>query len=53
MTRSDGAFYSGPPMGFILEPDPGVKIYHCSDTALFSDLKLLGEICRPTSDYST
>jgi len=47
MTRPDGAFYSGPPMGFILEPDPGVKIYHCGDTALFSDLKLLGETCRP------
>ena len=44
---SDGTFYSGPPMGFVVYPDPGVRIYHCGDTALFSDLRLIGELCRP------
>ena len=25
----------------------GVKVYHCGDTGLFSDMKMLGEIYRP------
>ena len=25
----------------------GVKLYHCGDTALFSDMKLIGEVARP------
>jgi len=47
MIAPDGTFYSGPPMGFILYADPGVRIYHSGDSALFSDLKLLGELYRP------
>ena len=44
----DGQFLSGPPMGFIVYPDPGVRIYHAGDTAIFSDLKLMGELYRPS-----
>ena len=43
----DGQYLSGQPLGFILYPDPGVRIYHSGDTAIFSDLKLIGELYRP------
>ena len=44
----DGSFASGVPMGFVIDVDPGVRFYHYGDTALFSDLKLIGELYRPT-----
>jgi len=47
MVEADGTYYSGPPMGFIIEPDPDVRIYHSGDSALFSDLKLIGQLYRP------
>ena len=43
-----GQLVAGLPMGFIVEPEPGIRIYHYGDTALFSDLKLIGELYRPT-----
>jgi len=43
----DGTFISGPPMGFIFYPDPGVRVWHSGDTAIFSDLKLYGELYQP------
>ena len=43
----DGSFISGPPMGFIFYPDPGVRVYHSGDTAIFSDMKLIGELYKP------
>lgn len=44
----DGTFASGVPMGFVVYADPGVRFYHYGDTALFSDLKLIGELYQPT-----
>lgn len=44
----DGSFASGVPMGFVVECGPDVRFYHYGDTALFSDLKLIGELYRPT-----
>jgi L-ascorbate metabolism protein UlaG (beta-lactamase superfamily) len=44
----DGTFVTGVPMGFIVEPEPGIRIYHYGDTAIFSDLKLIAELYRPT-----
>jgi len=43
----DGQYLTGQPLGFILYADPGVRIYHSGDTAIFSDLKLVGELYRP------
>jgi L-ascorbate metabolism protein UlaG (beta-lactamase superfamily) len=43
----DGQYLSGQPLGFIVEAEPGVQIYHSGDSALFSDLKLIGELYRP------
>ena len=43
----EGNFISGCPMGFIVYADPETRIYHSGDTALYSDLKLVGELYRP------
>jgi len=44
----DGQFLSGAPMGFMIYVDDETRIYHSGDTAIFSDLKLVGELYRPT-----
>ena len=44
----DGSFISGVPMAFIVHADDNVRFYHYGDTAIFSDLKLHGELYRPT-----
>jgi L-ascorbate metabolism protein UlaG (beta-lactamase superfamily) len=45
--ESEGpGFYGGCACGFVVGMD-GVRVYHAGDTALFSDMKLLGEIYRP------
>ncbi|MHC4992463.1 MAG: metal-dependent hydrolase [Planctomycetota bacterium] len=38
--------YMGMPCGLVINIG-GVSIYHCGDTGLFSDMRLLGEIYRP------
>lgn len=44
----EGGLLSGPAMGFIIETEPGVRIYHPGDTALTQDMKMWGELYRPT-----
>jgi L-ascorbate metabolism protein UlaG (beta-lactamase superfamily) len=44
----NGQYISGVPMGFIVEPEPGVRVYHCGDTAIFGDMKLIKELYAPT-----
>jgi L-ascorbate metabolism protein UlaG (beta-lactamase superfamily) len=39
-------FAGGSPAGFVVKMD-GVKVYHAGDTALFSDMKLIGELYHP------
>ena len=46
-TLSDGRSVTGNPMAFILETEPGVRIYHFGDTCVF-DMRLIGELYRPT-----
>ena len=43
----NGAAITGTPMGFIVETEPGVRIYHYGDTAIF-DMRLFGELYAPT-----
>jgi L-ascorbate metabolism protein UlaG (beta-lactamase superfamily) len=43
----NGQYLCGQPLSFIVYADPGVRIYHSGDTAIFSDLKLIGELYRP------
>lgn len=44
----DGRSVAGVPIGFIVEPEPGVRVYHFGDTAIFPGLRLIGELYRPT-----
>ncbi len=43
----DGTYVSGVPLSYIVYADPGVRFYHYGDTALFGDLKLIGDLYRP------
>jgi L-ascorbate metabolism protein UlaG (beta-lactamase superfamily) len=47
-TMRDGTFFNGVPMGFLFEMEPGVRIWHWGDSALFGDLRLVGELHAPT-----
>jgi L-ascorbate metabolism protein UlaG (beta-lactamase superfamily) len=44
----DGVWLCGQPMGFILYVDESTRIYHSGDSAIFSDLKLIGALYKPT-----
>ena len=44
----EGNLLSGPAMGFIVDAAPGVRIYHPGDTAISYDMKLWGELYKPT-----
>jgi L-ascorbate metabolism protein UlaG (beta-lactamase superfamily) len=41
------AIHSGLPAGFIIEKD-GETIYHAGDTAFFSEMKMIGEVYKPS-----
>jgi L-ascorbate metabolism protein UlaG (beta-lactamase superfamily) len=43
----DGQWLAGAPMGFILYASENCRIYHSGDTAIFSDLKLIGKLYKP------
>ncbi|MEW5815830.1 MAG: MBL fold metallo-hydrolase, partial [Spirochaetota bacterium] len=43
----DGKWLSGQPMGFILYASEDCRIYHSGDSAIFSDLRLIGQLYRP------
>lgn len=44
---SDGSLVTGVPLAFIVETEPGVRIYHYGDTSIF-DMRLIGELYEPT-----
>jgi L-ascorbate metabolism protein UlaG (beta-lactamase superfamily) len=46
-TLKDGRQVVGNPIAFLVETEPGVRIYHYGDTAIF-DMRLIGELYRPT-----
>lgn len=53
----DGS-YGGQPNGIVITLNSGLRIYHAGDTALFSDMALIGEIgidvaMLPIGDYFT
>ena len=39
--------YLGEPVGFVVELENGRTFYHAGDTALFGDMRLIGELHRP------
>lgn len=46
-TLSDGSQVVGTPIAWIIETEPGVRIYHYGDTCIF-DMRLIGELYSPT-----
>jgi len=46
-TLKDGRAVVGNPLAFIVETEPGVRIYHYGDTCVF-DMRLIGELYEPT-----
>lgn len=44
---SNGQIVTGVPLAYIVEPEPGLRIYHYGDTAVF-DMRLIGQLYRPT-----
>ncbi|HET8673243.1 MAG TPA: MBL fold metallo-hydrolase [Thermoleophilaceae bacterium] len=47
VTLADGTLITGTPLAFVIEPEPGLRIYHYGDTAIF-DMRLIAELHRPT-----
>ena len=43
----DQMVYGGEPCGYIVHLPGGFKIYHAGDTAVFGDMKLIGELYSP------
>lgn len=46
-TGLDEVHVGGEPVGFIIELENGLKIYHTGDTGLFMDMKFIGEYYKP------
>ena len=46
-TEGGGSIYGGEPMGYAMEFEGGFKLYHAGDTALFGDMRLIGELYDP------
>jgi L-ascorbate metabolism protein UlaG (beta-lactamase superfamily) len=44
---SNGQTVVGNPIAFVVETEPGVRIYHYGDTCIF-DMRLIGELYEPT-----
>ncbi|MCL1854748.1 MAG: MBL fold metallo-hydrolase [Clostridia bacterium] len=44
---SDGTAMDGFALGFIIYLPDGTRVYNASDTALFSDMRLIGELHKP------
>jgi L-ascorbate metabolism protein UlaG (beta-lactamase superfamily) len=40
--------YAGEPAGLIIRLPGGVTVYHAGDTAVFGDMKLIGQLYKPT-----
>lgn len=40
-------FDAGDPAGFVIRLENGFSVYHAGDTAVFSDMKIIGEIYKP------
>jgi L-ascorbate metabolism protein UlaG (beta-lactamase superfamily) len=43
----DKIIYGGEASGFVIKLPGGLKVYHAGDTAVFTDMKLIGELYAP------
>ena len=44
---AESPIYLGEPVGVVVELESGYRLFHAGDTALFGDLRLIGELYRP------
>jgi L-ascorbate metabolism protein UlaG (beta-lactamase superfamily) len=47
LSESGEILYYGVPMGFVINTENDIRIYHTGDTSLFGDLRLIGMLHRP------
>ncbi len=48
ITEEDGSVvYGGEAAGFVVEFENGFKVYHCGDTSVFGDMKIISELYSP------
>ncbi len=47
VTEGDQVIYAGEPVGFVIRLENGFSIYHAGDTAVFSDMKIIGDLYEP------
>jgi len=48
VTEDDGSVsYAGDACGFVVQFGNGFRVYHAGDTAVFGDMKLVGELYKP------
>jgi L-ascorbate metabolism protein UlaG (beta-lactamase superfamily) len=47
ITDGDRILYGGEAAGYVVEFEDGFKIYHSGDTAVFSDMTLIGKLLAP------
>lgn len=57
--EGDQILYGGEAVGYVVELENGFRLYHSGDTALFGDMRLIGELyqpdvaCLPIGDHYT
>lgn len=47
ITDGDQIIYGGEAAGYVIELEDGFKLYHSGDTAVFSDMALIGKLLEP------
>lgn len=47
-TLKDGRIVAGVPLSFIVETEPGVRIYHFGDTTIFPGMRMIADLYAPT-----
>jgi L-ascorbate metabolism protein UlaG (beta-lactamase superfamily) len=47
ITDGDQTIYGGEAAGYVIEFEEGFKLYHAGDTAVFSDMSLIGRLLEP------
>jgi L-ascorbate metabolism protein UlaG (beta-lactamase superfamily) len=47
ITDGDQIIYGGEAAGYVVEFEDGFKLYHSGDTAVFSDMSLIGKLLAP------
>lgn len=47
VAEGDQVIYAGEPVGYVIRLENGFSIYHAGDTAVFSDMKIIGDLYEP------